>query len=142
MSFTSKNGLKVQQNRFFSHLVLQKFLGGGPQPPLTRGRSPPLVVLPTVTSALGENRWCSMAECRTKAHQDKSPLGQKPTYMHFTRGRFELMDKPQGGYSHLSSYVGSGPASTVHPQKISGISSTPNKYLKFEQPKNILQSVP
>ena len=32
-----------------------------------------------------------------------------------------------GGWGSLifSSYVGSGPASTVHPQKISGISSTP-----------------
>ena len=36
-----------------------------------------------------------------------------------------------GGYSHFSSYVGSGPASSVHPKKISGISSTPKKYLKF-----------
>ena len=32
------------------------------------------------------------------------------------------------------SYVGSCPASTVQPQKISGISSTPKKYLKFWQP--------
>ena len=29
----------------------------------------------------------------------------------------------------------SGPASNIHPQKISRISSTPNKYLKFKQPK-------
>ena len=35
-----------------------------------------------------------------------------------------------GGYSHYSSYVASGPASTVHPKKISGILSTPKrKYL-------------
>ena len=39
--------------------------------------------------------------------------------------------KPQGGYSNFSAYVGSDPASTVHPQKILGISSTPKKYLKF-----------
>ena len=32
---------------------------------------------------------------------------------------------------NLKEYVGSGPASTSHPQKISGISSTPKKYLKF-----------
>ena len=33
-----------------------------------------------------------------------------------------------GGLSHFfSSYVGSGPASTVHPTKISGTSSTPKK---------------
>ena len=36
-----------------------------------------------------------------------------------------------GGYSHtliISSYVGSGPASTVHPKKISGVSSTAKKF--------------
>ena len=36
-----------------------------------------------------------------------------------------------GGYSNFSSYVGSDPASTVQLKKISGISSTPKKYLKF-----------
>ena len=36
-----------------------------------------------------------------------------------------------GGTLIFSTYVGSGPASTVHLQKISGISSTPKKYLKF-----------
>ena len=36
-----------------------------------------------------------------------------------------------GGTLIFSVYVGSDPASTVHPQKISGISSTPKKYLKF-----------
>ena len=40
----------------------------------------------------------------------------------------------QGGTLIFSSYIGSDPASTVHPQKISGISSTPKKYLKFYQP--------
>ena len=42
-------------------------------------------------------------------------------------------DKSQrgGGDSHFSSYVGSGPASTVHPKQISGILSIPNKYFKF-----------
>ena len=30
-----------------------------------------------------------------------------------------------GGTLNFSSYVGLGPASTLHPQKISGISSTP-----------------
>ena len=38
---------------------------------------------------------------------------------------------PQGGTLIFSAYVGSDPASALHPQKISGISSTPNKYLKF-----------
>ena len=38
---------------------------------------------------------------------------------------------PQGGTLIFSTYVGSGPASTVHSKKISGISSTPKKYLKF-----------
>ena len=36
-----------------------------------------------------------------------------------------------GGTLFFSAYVGSDPASTVHPKKISGISSTPKKYLKF-----------
>ena len=33
-----------------------------------------------------------------------------------------------GGIYLFSSYVGSGPASTLHLQKISGISSTPKNY--------------
>ena len=37
----------------------------------------------------------------------------------------------QGGTLIFSAYVGSDPASTVHPKKISGISNTPKKYLKF-----------
>ena len=36
-----------------------------------------------------------------------------------------------GGTLNFSSYIGSGPAFTLHPQKISGISSTPKKCLKF-----------
>ena len=36
-----------------------------------------------------------------------------------------------GGTLIFSAYVGSDPASALHPQKISGISSTPKKYLKF-----------
>ena len=40
-----------------------------------------------------------------------------------------------GVLSFFSSYVGSGPASTVHPKIISGISSAPKNYLKFYQPK-------
>ena len=36
-----------------------------------------------------------------------------------------------GGTLIFSAYVGSDPASTLHPPKISGISSTPKKYLKF-----------
>ena len=38
-----------------------------------------------------------------------------------------------GGTLIFSAYVGSDPASTIHPKKISGISSTPKKYryLKF-----------
>ena len=40
---------------------------------------------------------------------------------------------PRGGGGTLifSAYVGSDPASTVQPKKISGISNTPKKYLKF-----------
>ena len=37
----------------------------------------------------------------------------------------------EGGHSHFSAYVGSDPASALHLKKISGISSTPKKYLKF-----------
>ena len=35
---------------------------------------------------------------------------------------------PQGGTQIFSIYAGWDPASTVHPQKISGFSSTPKKY--------------
>ena len=38
---------------------------------------------------------------------------------------------PRGVTLIFSSYVGSDPASTVHPKKISVISNTPKKYLKF-----------
>ena len=41
---------------------------------------------------------------------------------------------PRGGTLNFSTYVGSDPASTLHPKKISGISSTPKKYLKVQQP--------
>ena len=45
---------------------------------------------------------------------------------------------PQGGGTLIfSAYVGSDPAFTLHPKKISEISSTPKKYLKFLQPKKI-----
>ena len=44
---------------------------------------------------------------------------------------------PRGGTLIFSAYVGSDPASTVHPKKISEISSTPKKYVKFLQPKKI-----
>ena len=42
-----------------------------------------------------------------------------------------------GGTFNFSAYVGSGLASTLHLKKISGISSTPKKYLKFQQPPKI-----
>ena len=48
---------------------------------------------------------------------------------------------PQGGYSIFSAYVGSDPASTVHPKKISEIWSTSKKYLKFLQPQKYPDSV-
>ena len=46
------------------------------------------------------------------------------------------VQKPQGGGGGrptliFSAYVGSDPASTIHPKKISGISSTLKKYLEF-----------
>ena len=45
-----------------------------------------------------------------------------------------------GGYTLIfSAYVGLDPASSAHPKKISGILSTPKKYLKFWQPKKISQ---
>ena len=52
---------------------------------------------------------------------------------------------PEGGGGTLmfSSYVGSDPASTVHPPKISGISSIPKKKIEIlATPKNIPYSVP
>ena len=36
-----------------------------------------------------------------------------------------------GGTLNFSAYVGWDPASTRHPKKISGISNTPKRYLKF-----------
>ena len=38
---------------------------------------------------------------------------------------------PRGGTLNFSTYVGLDLASTLHPQKILGILSTPKKYLKF-----------
>ena len=49
-------------------------------------------------------------------------------------GVHRLSSPGGGGYICtliFSAYVGSDPASTVHPKKISGISSNPQKYLKF-----------
>ena len=43
---------------------------------------------------------------------------------------------PRGGTLIFSSNVGSDPASTVHPQKISGISSTPKNIKILATPKN------
>ena len=45
--------------------------------------------------------------------------------------RSRVLGPGGGGTLFFSAYVGSDPASTVHTQKISGISSTPKKYLKF-----------
>ena len=56
----------------------------------------------------------------------KPVTGLRPPVKYFTD-----RSKAQGGTLIFSAYVGSDPASTVHPQKISGISSTPKKYLKF-----------
>ena len=45
---------------------------------------------------------------------------------------------PLGGGSLIfSSYVGSGPASTLHPIKISGLSSTPKNIWNFNNPPKI-----
>ena len=47
------------------------------------------------------------------------PTRTKAHLYAFNRDKFERMDKPQGvgGTLNFSSYVGSGPASTVHPKK-------------------------
>ena len=42
------------------------------------------------------------------------------------------LSTPRGVLSFFSSYVGSGSASTVHPPKISGISSTPTVVKKAQ----------
>ena len=49
------------------------------------------------------------------------------------RGQVFSREGPRGGGGTLifSPYVGSDPASALHPKIISGISSTPKKYLKF-----------
>ena len=59
-----------------------------------------------------------------------------PMYMPIF-ARIPMGGSPRGGTLIFSAYVGSDLASTVHPKKISGISSTPKKYLKFYQPKKI-----
>ena len=58
----------------------------------------------------------------------KPVTGLRPPVKYFTD-----RSKAQGGGGTLiySAFVGSDPASTVHPPKKSGISSTPKKYLKF-----------
>ena len=50
-----------------------------------------------------------------------------------------LAQKAKGGCTLIFSlYIGSDPASTIHPQKISGISSTPKKIFEIlATPKNI-----
>ena len=49
----------------------------------------------------------------------------------------------EGDTLFFSSYVGSGPISTIHPKKLSGISSIPNFFfLILATPKNIPHSVP
>ena len=59
----------------------------------------------------------------------------------FTNMHTALTD--QGGTPNFSSYEGSGPASTVHPQNISGSSNTPKKIFEIlATPKNIPHSVP
>ena len=55
----------------------------------------------------------------------------------YALGLLSSHGKRQGGYSNFSAYVGSDPASTVHLQKISEISSTPKIYLKILQPQKI-----
>ena len=53
-----------------------------------------------------------------------------------------MIYKPQGGGTLIfPPYVGSGPASTIHPQKILEISSTPKNILNFSDPKKYPNSV-
>ena len=47
-----------------------------------------------------------------------------------------------GGYSHFSSHVGSGPASTVHPKKYQEFQAPQINIWNFSNPKNILYFVP
>ena len=49
---------------------------------------------------------------------------------------------PGGGYSNFFRICWLGLSIYCSPQKISGISSTPKKYLKFQQPKKYPNSVP
>ena len=59
----------------------------------------------------------------------------KTSYSQTPQDSLDLGPYPRGGGTLIfTSYVGSGPASTIHLQKISGISSTPKKYLKFYNP--------
>ena len=63
----------------------------------------------------------STALCLIVCEQDVHPL-------HSTGS---TQEDPRGGTLIFSTNVGSDPASTIHPPKKSGISSTPKKYLKF-----------
>ena len=48
----------------------------------------------------------------------------------------------EGGTLNFSLYVASGPASTIHPKKLSGISSTHKIFEILSTPENIPHSVP
>ena len=51
-----------------------------------------------------------------------------PAHIHVIKNHRFAAQREGAGPLISSSYVGSGPASTLHPSKISGISSTPKKY--------------
>ena len=74
-----------------------------------------------------KSRWTNLRAC-WKVWGGTGPPGSKElSSINYDMGR----EIARGETLIFSAYVGSGPASTVHPIKISGIPSTPKKYLKF-----------
>ena len=95
----------------------------------TEFRSPKTLLKPPVN---GKNQGLFNAfESFSSTFQGKfnfQGLQDRPVYL----STFQACANPRGlGSLIFSAYVGSGPASTVHPQKISGISSIPKKIFEI-----------
>ena len=78
--------------------------------------------------------------CNAGCAKDVSnKYGVTPVYEAALKGETE---SSQGGTLIFSSYVGTGPISTVHTKRMSGISSTPKIIEILATQKNIPHSVP
>ena len=86
---------------------------------------------PKMIAKLDTNDWITKPEPSTECPQTMGATMNHQQQSHRLRMDSSLPGGGGGVYSIFSAYVGSDPASTVHPQKISGILSTPNFFLKF-----------